>query len=87
MNAMEVGQAIKCPGSLGVCANQRMVFRAMRMLILCVGGMFSAVGSGFSVSDVLEKARYAPKMQANATKMLISDLIAVAIYSTNLGRC
>lgn len=40
--------------------------------------------SGFSVSDVLEKASHAPKLRANATKMLISDLIAVAIYSTNL---
>lgn len=59
-------------------------FRAMRMLILCVGGDVFSRCSGFSVWDVLQKASHAPKMQANATKMLISDLIAVAIYSTNL---
>ena len=50
---------------------------------MCGRDVFSRC-SGFYVWDVLEKASHAPKMQANATKMLISDLTAVAIYSANL---
>lgn len=70
---------------MGVCANQHMVFPCYAYVdSMCGDGDVFSRCSGFSVSDVLEKASHAPKLRANATKMLISDLIAVAIYSTNL---